>query len=75
MQKHDLLIAELKGHIERLGSDISTWTDAEAHACLLNFLLHACDISNGVKGIKLAANWAERISLGKCLLRCLVGHA
>jgi hypothetical protein len=73
VQKHDALVAELKGHIDRLGTDISTWTDPKAQACLLNFLLHACDISNGVKGMKLAADWAFRITEGKCLLCSVVG--
>jgi hypothetical protein len=55
----------MEGHIDRLGPDYSTW-NAEAHACLLNFLMHACDISNGVKGFMLAAEWAARISKGEC---------
>lgn len=72
MQKHFELLNKFKAYVDELGPDISTWTDPEARDCLLSFILHACDISNGLRAILLAANWAERVTLGELLHRyCL----
>jgi hypothetical protein len=67
VQKHFELLEQFKACVDKLGPDISSWQAPEERNTLLSFLLHACDISNGLRALLVAANWAKRITLGKLL--------
>jgi hypothetical protein len=67
VQKHFELLEQFKACVDKLGPDTSLWQAPEERDTLLSFLLHACDISNGLRALLLAADWAKRITLGKLL--------
>jgi hypothetical protein len=67
VQRHFELLEQFKACVKKFGPDISAWQDSEARDCLLSFILHCCDISNGLRAMLLAADWAARITQGKLL--------
>ncbi|KAK9815046.1 hypothetical protein WJX73_005831 [Symbiochloris irregularis] len=60
MSQHDNHLKNFKGKVQEYGTNIGQWP-LEARDVLLQYLMHAADISNPLRPSALSSSWSKRI--------------